>query len=61
MCLASLRCKTPADDSAYVEGQMQAALAGIGWALNEYIFDDNGVLENAGFLDYRFSLPRISP
>jgi CO/xanthine dehydrogenase Mo-binding subunit len=40
---------------AYVEGQMQGgAVQGIGWALNEeYIFDKNGKLENAGFLDYR--------
>src|SRR5262249_23921208 len=27
---------------------------GIGWALNEeYIYDKNGRLDNAGFLDYR--------
>ena len=40
---------------AYVEGQMQGgAVQGLGWALNEeYIYDDNGVMENAGFLDYR--------
>jgi CO/xanthine dehydrogenase Mo-binding subunit len=40
---------------SYVEGQMQGAAAqGIGWALNEeYIYDDNGVLQNPGFLDYR--------
>ena len=40
---------------SYVEGQMQGGAAqGIGWALNEeYIYDDNGVLENPGFLDYR--------
>ena len=39
----------------YVEGQMQGGAAqGIGWALNEeYIYDDNGVLDNPGFLDYR--------
>ncbi len=39
----------------YVEGQMQGgAVQGIGWALNEeYIYDDAGVLENPGFLDYR--------
>ena len=39
----------------YVEGQMQGGAAqGIGWALNEeYIYDDRGVLDNAGFLDYR--------
>ncbi|HEY7289035.1 MAG TPA: xanthine dehydrogenase family protein molybdopterin-binding subunit [Vicinamibacterales bacterium] len=40
---------------SYVEGQMQGGAAqGIGWALNEeYIYDRNGVMENAGFLDYR--------
>ena len=39
----------------YVEGQLQGgAVQGIGWALNEeYIYDENGVLENPGFLDYR--------
>jgi CO/xanthine dehydrogenase Mo-binding subunit len=30
------------------------AVQGIGWALNEeYIYDDKGRMENAGFLDYR--------
>ena len=40
---------------AYVEGQMQGGAAqGLGWALNEeYIYNDDGVMENAGFLDYR--------
>ena len=40
---------------SYVEGQMQGgAVQGIGWALNEeYIYDDKGRLQNAGFLDYR--------
>ena len=40
---------------SYVEGQMQGgAVQGIGWALNEeYIYDEDGVMENAGFLDYR--------
>jgi CO/xanthine dehydrogenase Mo-binding subunit len=39
----------------YVEGQMQGgAVQGIGWALNEeFIFDEQGVLLNPGFLDYR--------
>ena len=39
----------------YVEGQMQGgAVQGIGWALNEeYIYDQEGVLDNPGFLDYR--------
>jgi CO/xanthine dehydrogenase Mo-binding subunit len=40
---------------AYVEGQLQGAAAqGIGWALNEeYIYGQDGRLQNAGFLDYR--------
>jgi CO/xanthine dehydrogenase Mo-binding subunit len=40
---------------SYVEGQIQGGVAqGIGWALNEeYIYDKDGRLENAGFLDYR--------
>ena len=40
---------------SYVEGQMQGgAVQGIGWALNEeYIYDDDGKMQNAGFLDYR--------
>ena len=40
---------------SYVEGQIQGGVAqGIGWALNEeYIYDEDGRLENAGFLDYR--------
>ena len=39
----------------YVEGQFQGAAAqGIGWALNEeYVYGDDGRLQNAGFLDYR--------
>lgn len=40
---------------SYVEGQMQGgSVQGIGWALNEeYFFDDQGQMCNAGFLDYR--------
>jgi CO/xanthine dehydrogenase Mo-binding subunit len=40
---------------SYVEGQMQGgAVQGIGWALNEeYIFDQQGRMTNASFLDYR--------
>ena len=40
---------------SYVEGQIQGGVAqGVGWALNEeYIFDREGRMENAGFLDYR--------
>jgi CO/xanthine dehydrogenase Mo-binding subunit len=39
----------------YVEGQFQGGAAqGIGWALNEeYVYGDDGRLQNAGFLDYR--------
>ncbi|MBN8875055.1 MAG: xanthine dehydrogenase family protein molybdopterin-binding subunit [Rhodospirillales bacterium] len=40
---------------SYVEGQMQGGVVqGIGWALNEeYIYNSKGLLDNAGFLDYR--------
>ena len=40
---------------SYVEGQFQGGAAqGIGWALNEeYIYGEDGTLQNAGFLDYR--------
>ena len=40
---------------SYVEGQFQGGAAqGIGWALNEeYIYGEDGKLQNAGFLDYR--------
>ena len=40
---------------SYVEGQMQGgAVQGIGWALNEeYVFDDQGRMQNASYLDYR--------
>ncbi|MBT6272594.1 MAG: xanthine dehydrogenase family protein molybdopterin-binding subunit [Chromatiales bacterium] len=39
----------------YVEGQFQGGAAqGIGWALNEeYVYGEDGRLQNAGFLDYR--------
>lgn len=39
----------------YVEGQFQGgATQGIGWALNEeYVYGDDGRLQNPGFLDYR--------
>ncbi|MCZ6640721.1 MAG: xanthine dehydrogenase family protein molybdopterin-binding subunit [Gammaproteobacteria bacterium] len=48
---------------AYVEGQMQGGAAqGLGWALNEeYIYDKDGVLENAGFLDYRIPVASDLP
>ncbi len=40
---------------SYVEGQIQGGVVqGIGWALNEeYIYGTKGLLDNAGFLDYR--------
>ncbi|MFZ9416707.1 MAG: xanthine dehydrogenase family protein molybdopterin-binding subunit, partial [Alphaproteobacteria bacterium] len=48
---------------SYVEGQMQGgAVQGIGWALNEeYIYDRNGKLDNAGFLDYRMPVASDLP
>ncbi|QYX58318.1 xanthine dehydrogenase family protein molybdopterin-binding subunit [Roseovarius sp. SCSIO 43702] len=47
----------------YVEGQMQGgSVQGIGWALNEeYIYDDEGHLLNAGFLDYRIPVASDLP
>ncbi len=47
----------------YVEGQFQGGAAqGIGWALNEeYIYNEDGVLENAGFLDYRIPVASDLP
>ena len=50
---------------AYVEGQMQGGVVqGIGWALNEeYVYDEQGVMQNASLLDYRmptcFDVPMI--
>jgi CO/xanthine dehydrogenase Mo-binding subunit len=48
---------------AYVEGQLQGgAVQGIGWALNEeYIYNKNGHLDNAGFLDYRIPVASDVP
>ena len=48
---------------SYVEGQIQGGIAqGIGWALNEeYIYDENGQLENPGFLDYRMPVASDLP
>jgi xanthine dehydrogenase molybdenum-binding subunit len=49
-----------------VENQMQGgAVQGIGWALSEeYVFDDQGLMRNASFLDYRMptalDLPMIN-
>ena len=48
---------------SYVEGQMQGAMAqGIGWALNEgYVYGKDGVLQNAGWLDYRMPVASDLP
>ncbi|MBV1917423.1 MAG: xanthine dehydrogenase family protein molybdopterin-binding subunit [Sphingomonadaceae bacterium] len=48
---------------AYVEGQLQGgAVQGIGWALNEaYIYNKDGTLDNAGFLDYRMPVASDMP
>ena len=48
---------------SYVEGQYQGGVAqGIGWALNEeYVYDDKGRLQNAGFLDYRMPVASDLP
>jgi len=47
----------------FVEGQLQGGAAqAIGWALNEeYCFDTAGVLQNAGFLDYRMPVASDLP
>ena len=48
---------------SYVEGQIQGGAAqGVGWALNEeYIYDDQGRMENPGFLDYRIPVASELP
>ena len=48
---------------SYVEGQYQGGAAqGIGWALNEeYIYGEDGKLQNAGFLDYRMPVASDLP
>lgn len=48
---------------SYVEGQLQGgAVQGIGWALNEeYIYGEDGHLQNPGFLDYRIPLASDLP
>ena len=48
---------------SYVEGQFQGGAAqGIGWALNEeYIYGEDGKLQNAGFLDYRLPVASDLP
>ncbi len=48
---------------SYVEGQYQGgAVQGIGWALNEeYIYGDDGRLQNPSFLDYRIPVASDLP
>lgn len=48
---------------AYVEGQYQGgAVQGIGWALNEeYVYGEDGRLQNAVFLDYRIPVASDLP
>jgi CO/xanthine dehydrogenase Mo-binding subunit len=48
---------------SFVEGQMQGgAVQGIGWALNEeYVYNVSGVMQNAGFLDYRMPVASDLP
>jgi CO/xanthine dehydrogenase Mo-binding subunit len=43
---------------SYVEGQISGGVAqGVGWALNEeYVYDADGHLVNASFLDYRMPI-----
>jgi CO/xanthine dehydrogenase Mo-binding subunit len=47
----------------YVEGQIQGGVVqGIGWALNEeYIYGEDGRLQNPGFLDYRIPVASDVP
>jgi len=51
----------------YVEGQIQGGVVqGIGWALSEeYLYDKQGRLDNASFLDYRMpvcsDVPMVEP
>jgi CO/xanthine dehydrogenase Mo-binding subunit len=47
----------------YVEGQLQGgAVQGIGWALNEeYVYGEDGRLQNPGFLDYRMPVASDVP
>ncbi len=47
----------------YVEGQFQGGAAqGIGWALNEeYLWDEDGAVDNASFLDYRIPVASDLP
>jgi CO/xanthine dehydrogenase Mo-binding subunit len=49
--------------ASFVEGQMQGGAAqGIGWALNEeYVYNADGEMSNAGFLDYRMPVASDLP
>jgi CO/xanthine dehydrogenase Mo-binding subunit len=46
-----------------VEGQLQGgAVQGLGWALNEeYVYTEDGTLDNASFLDYRIPVASDLP
>ncbi|MCH8181662.1 MAG: xanthine dehydrogenase family protein molybdopterin-binding subunit [Proteobacteria bacterium] len=48
---------------SYVEGQYQGGAAqGIGWALNEeYVYGEDGRMQNTGFLDYRMPVASDLP
>ena len=48
---------------SYVEGQLQGgAVQGIGWALNEeYVYGQDGTLQNPSFLDYRIPVASDLP
>ena len=48
---------------SYVEGQLQGGVAqGIGWAINEeYIYNQEGRVDNPGFLDYRIPVASDLP
>ena len=48
---------------SYVEGQYQGgASQGIGWALNEeYVYGEDGRMQNTGFLDYRMPVASDLP
>ncbi len=48
---------------SYVEGQLQGgSVQGIGWALNEeYVFNDDGSVDNPSFLDYRIPVASDLP
>jgi CO/xanthine dehydrogenase Mo-binding subunit len=55
LCYTALQDVGKAIHPSYVEGQLQGGVAqGVGWAINEeYVYDPEGRLLNASFLDYR--------